>query len=177
MRRVVTVGALLLVALSGIVALASSCSEPPATAFGNPNTLDRGNLPGEGGVEALSCSGDGGKEGGSTFDGGCPSFATDIYPYFAAAGTWRCADKACHGGTQEPAIADGTPAACLASLKKITVAKLPYLANGSKDPSASSLLCNLQGACGSRMPKPPGKDPTDIELCKVQAWLACGAPD
>lgn len=177
MRRIVLATCSLTVAMGGVVALAVSCAEPPATAYGNPNTLSRDNIPGEGGVEALVCGGgDGGADGGS-FDGGCPSFATDIFPYFTAGGTWRCADKACHNGATPPPIVDTSAAACLDSLKKITVAKVPYLqADGGKDPNASSLLCNLQGTCGSRMPKPPGADPTNDDLCKIEAWLKCGAP-
>lgn len=176
MRRIVIGAGCLLFCLSGIVALGASCSEPQATAYGNPNALDRENLPGEGGVEALTCSGDAGGEGG-TFDGGCPSFETDIFPSFQAAGKWRCADNACHGGATAPKIEGNTAAACLTSLKAITVAKLPYLlTDGGKDPNASSLLCNLQGSCGSRMPKPPGVDLTNAELCVIDAWLRCGAP-
>lgn len=162
-------------ALAGLGALAA-CSEITPTTFGNPNTLDRKNLPGEGGVEALVCTGsEGGAAGG---DGGCPSFATDIYPYFNAAGTWRCADQACHGGTTDPPVAGANAAACLASLKQISVKNVPYvLSDGGTDPNASSLLCNLQGTCGSKMPKPPGVDPTQADLCKIEAWLKCGAPD
>lgn len=159
------------------MALGASCTEPPATAYGNPNTLDRENLPGEGGVEALSCTGAGGEGGTVTLDGGCPSWATDIYPYFQAAGKWRCADNACHGGATAPPISDTNAAASLASLKAITVAKLPYVSSdGGKDPNAGSLLCNLQGACGSKMPKPPGADPTQAELCMIEAWIKCGSP-
>ncbi|MBS2019380.1 MAG: hypothetical protein JST00_41340 [Deltaproteobacteria bacterium] len=176
MRRIVIGASGLLFCISGIVALGAACTEPPATAYGNPNTLDRENLPGEGGALALTCTGDAGGEAGS-FDGGCPSFANDIYPYFQAAGKWRCADNACHGGSTAPKIDDTNAANCLASLKGITVAKLPYVSSdGGKDPGASSLLCNLQGSCGSKMPKPPGVDPTDGELCMVEAWIKCGSP-
>jgi hypothetical protein len=173
--RYVIVAATTAIALAGVRALVA-CSEITPTTFGNPNTLDRKNLPGEGGVEQLVCSGLDGSAGQS-FDGGCPSFATDIYPYFTAAGTWRCSDKACHGGTTTPPIDGANAAACLASLKKITVKTVPYvLGDGGKDPNASSLLCNLQGSCGSPMPKAPGADPTTADLCKVEAWLRCGAP-
>ena len=174
-RRYVLLTAAVAVALGGLRAIVS-CTEVEPVPFGNPNTLDRKNLPGEGGVEQLVCSLDGGGEAG-TFDGGCPSFATDIYPYLVAAGPWRCSDKACHGGATAPAI-DGTgPAACLTSLRKISVKNTPYLlTDGGKDPNASSFLCNIQGTCGSKMPKPPGMDPTNADLCKVEAWLKCGAP-
>jgi hypothetical protein len=173
--RYVIVAAATALALVGVRALVA-CSEITPTTFGNPNTLDRKNLPGEGGVEQLVCSGlDGGD--GAGFDGGCPSFATDIYPNLAAAGTWHCSDKACHGGTSDPPIDGANAAACLASLKKITVKNVPYvLSDGGKDPNASSMLCNLQGSCGSPMPKAPGADLTGADLCKVEAWLKCGAP-
>lgn len=173
MRRYVILAAASTLALAGVRAVVA-CSEITPQTYGNPNTLDRKSLPGEGGVELLACGGDGGAAG----DGGCPSFATDIYPYFAAAGTWRCSDKACHGAGVTPPAVDGTSAAaCLASLKKITLKGSPYvLSDGGTDPNASSLLCNLQGTCGSKMPKPPGTDPTQADLCKVEAWLKCGSP-
>lgn len=176
-RRYVLLAGAAAVAFAGFRALVA-CTEITPTTFGNPNTLDRKNLPGEGGIEQLVCAGgEAGAGDGGGFDGGCPSFATDIYPYFTAAGTWRCSDKACHGGTTAPAI-DGTdPAKCLASLQKISVTSLPYLlSDGGKDENASAMLCNLQGACGSKMPKPPGLDPSQADLCKVEAWLKCGSP-
>ena len=164
----------------GAAAWAWSCNEPPETSFGNPNALSRKNVPGEGGVEALVCTGGegGAGEAGGGGDGGCPSFTTDIYPYFTAGGAWKCADRTCHGGASAPDIDAGTPEACYQALKKITVLNKPYLpGNGVTDPNASTLLCNLQGSCGSKMPKPPGADPTNAELCKIEAWLKCGAPN
>jgi hypothetical protein len=174
-RRYVLIAGALALGLTSARALVS-CSEITPTTYGNPNTLDRKNLPGEGGVEALACSVDDGGEGG-TFDGGCPSFATDIFPYLKPTGTWQCSNKACHGGTSAPPI-DGTgAAACLASLQKITVKNQVYVAgDASTDDNAQSFLCNLQGSCGSPMPKAPGKTPTPAELCMIQAWLKCGAP-
>jgi hypothetical protein len=175
-RRFVLLAAATALGFAGVGVLAA-CSEITPTTFGNPNTLDRKNLPGEGGVEQLLCTATGDAGDGGGFDGGCPSFATDIYPSFAAAGTWRCSDKACHGGTSAPPIDGKDPASCLASLKKITVKGSPYvLSDGGKDPNSHSILCNLQGTCGSKMPKPPGADPTSADLCKVEAWLRCGAP-
>ena len=164
------------VALASVRAIVA-CSEITPATFGNPNTLDRKSIPGEGGVEQLVCSGDAAIDGAG-FDGGCPSFATDIYPYFAAAGAWKCASAGCHGGTSPPTVAGTNAAACLASLKQITVKGTPYLlSDGGKDPNGSSLLCNLQGSCGSPMPKAPGIPPTPADLCKVEAWLKCGAPN
>jgi hypothetical protein len=173
-RRFVLVAAAAALGLGGIRAIVA-CSEITPTTYGNPNTLDRKSVPGEGGVELLVCSGD---AAAGPFDGGdCPSFATDIYPYFAAAGAWRCADVTCHGGPTPPRVSGENAAASLASLKAITVTNKAYvLSDGGKDPNASSLLCNLQGTCGSPMPKPPGTDPTPADLCKVEAWLKCGSP-
>ncbi|MBX3222136.1 MAG: hypothetical protein KF795_16585 [Labilithrix sp.] len=168
-------GAFLLAVGVHLAAGAAACNEPAATAYGNPNTLDRKNLPGEGGAEPLIC---GGGEGGAGegFDGGCPSFATDIFPYFQANGRWRCADATCHGGASAPPIATTDPTSCLSSLKTISVGGVAYVAEGSTDPNASTVLCNLQGTCGSRMPKAPGEDPTNAELCMLEAWLKCGSP-
>jgi hypothetical protein len=169
-------GGLMLLAAGVHLGLGSSaCNEPIATSYGNPNGLDRKNLPGEGGVEALTCGGDAAPTG---FDGGCPSFQTDIYPYFKPDGKWRCSDATCHGGASAPPIDGANANDCLASLRGITVGGKVYVPGdaGSSDPNASSLLCNLQGGCGSRMPKAPGVDPTSAELCIVEAWLKCGAP-
>lgn len=168
-RRVIHLGVVLATGLGAVYGVLLGCGDVPATNYGNPNTLDRRNLPGEGGVQELVCSPDGGR-----FDGGaCPSFAADIFPYFEAKGPWQCSTAACHGGASAPPVAGNTAAACLASLKAITVGGQPYIADGG---AASSLMCNLQGTCGSKMPKPPGKDPTEADLCKIQQWLNCGAP-
>jgi hypothetical protein len=170
--------------LASLAAQVASCNAAPAdTVYGNPNTLDRKNLPGEAGAEPLSCGGGGdGGGGGKKYDGGaCPSFENDIFPYFkATTGKWRCTDVTCHGGTQAPKI-DGTSAAtCFASLQQVTVAGKAYIPSAdsgpTNDPAATTILCNLQGACGTRMPEAPGQDPTADDLCMLQAWLSCGAP-
>jgi hypothetical protein len=163
-------GGLLL--LAGVTHLfgSSGCSEPTATAYGNPNGLDRNNLPGEPGTAPLMCSVEG------RFDGGCPSFATDIYPFFSPSGKFRCSDSGCHGGTNGPPIDGQSATSCLSSLKAITIGGSPYLAEGNTDPSASAISCSLRGGCGSKMPKPPGADPSTDDLCAIEAWLKCGAP-
>ena len=176
-RRYVLLAAALALGLLGVRALVA-CSEITPVTYGNPNTLDRKNLPGEGGIEQLVCSIDGGGDGGG-FDGGCPSFATDIFPYFAPAGAWRCSDKACHGGMTSPPVDGTSAAACLTSLQQISVKGVVYVASdGGTDPNTQSLLCNLQGSCGSPMPQVKGGviPPTNADLCKVEAWLKCGAP-
>jgi hypothetical protein len=155
----------------GMVQLVSTagCSEAPQVAFGNPNTLDRKNLPGEGGTEVLSCTGV--DAGTFTGDGGCPSFNANIYPLVRANGAWRCADQACHGAVSAPQFACADPATCYTQLQGIQVGGRGYFAG-----EAGTFSCNLQGSCGSKMPRPPGIDPSPGELCMIDAWLRCGAP-
>lgn len=176
-RRYLLPGAFCLVVASAVLHVPAlvACNEVPETSFGNPNTLDRKNLPGEGGAEPLVCTG--GEGGAATFDGGCPSFTTNIYPLFSAAGKFKCADATCHGGKSKPDINGGSPGACLASLKAIEVGARPYIPEAGADPNTATLVCNLQGGCGRRMPEPPGQDPTTEELCMIDAWLRCGAPE
>lgn len=160
----------LLSALAGALYLsATGCIEEDTTEFGNPNTLSRQNLPGEAGVTPVisGCA--------ANYDGGCPSFDVDIYPYLTAVGPWKCSDVACHGSVSAPAIKCDTPDMCFESLSAIQVDGKPYLPIGV-DPPNARMLCSLQGGCGSKMPKPPGADPTPEELCIVDTWLKCGAP-
>ena len=158
-----------------------ACSEGPATNYGNPNSLDRRTIPGEGGVEELVCSADAGSDAGRA-DGGCAvSFARDIYPAFLEEGAWKCSAKDCHGGKSAPDLAGKNAAEVLQKMRGVIVANRPYLPAGSDggaiDPNKFSLLCNLHGDCGSKMPRPPGKDLETADLCRVNAWLACGAPE
>ena len=163
------------VAIHGIVV---GCSEPAQPSYGNPNTLDRKNLPGEGGAAPLSCSALA-ADGGGGGDAGCPSFRKDIYPLMTNTGPWKCSDGKCHAPptSQAPLIDMSTPEACLNALQQIKVLGRQYVpTDGNRDPSASTLLCNLQGTCGSPMPKPPtGSTPTSADLCKVEAWIKCGS--
>lgn len=173
-----TVGLLLIMATVHVSSTA--CNEPVNVSYGNPNVLDRKSLPGEGGAEPLNCAGGGGGgEGGtSSFDGGCPDFATDIFPYFAPNGKWKCSSAECHGRASAPIIPGDNAANCLAALKTISVVGQGYISGGeggAPDPDKSTLICNLQGSCGSKMPKAPNPDPTNDELCMIQAWIACGA--
>lgn len=158
------------------------CNEPVGTNYGNPNTLDRKNLSSadldsgsDGGAEPLTCGGDAGL---SIFDGGCPSFDRDIYPYMTPTGKWQCSNAGCHGGTTSPGIDTTDPAACLASLGQIKVTGKAYVPSGggTGDPSSWTILCNLQGTCGSPMPLSPGTPLTPSELCMLEVWLKCGAP-
>lgn len=151
----------------------AGCNEPIESNYGNPSILARSNLPGDGGAEPLLCTGDASVAG--NFDGGCPTFATDIFPYIRAEGKWKCSDQGCHGGSNLPSIDAKDPATCLATLKAITVGGKGYVVSGATGAVESTILCNLQGACGSSMPKPPGIAPTQSELCMLTAWLQCGA--
>jgi hypothetical protein len=156
---------------AGSLGALACLTEPPSQTYGNPNSLQRANF--EGGSEAVTC---GGGDGGGTVKtdgGGAPTFAANIYPLVNT--QWRCGDKAgCHGGGQAPPIDTTDPTKALASLNAIKVNGVPYIAA-----DGGSMLCNLQGACGSPMPKQtvqvPAKDPTPDDLCLVQAWLAGGA--
>ncbi|HEY8074156.1 MAG TPA: hypothetical protein VIF62_08605 [Labilithrix sp.] len=158
----------------GTAAAAVAClTEPPGTTYGNPNSLVTASI--DGSTAGPTCGGGEGGGGGKTFEAGCPSFATDIFP--TVANTWKCGDKnGCHGGNQAPPIDTTTAAKCLASLKAITLPEnnQPYIsADGGQ------MLCNLEGTCGQGMPLINGvgaKPPTDDELCTIQAWLKCGAP-
>lgn len=166
--------------LLGIAAVVA-CSAPAGTPYGNPNTLDRKNLPGEGGAEPLTCGGDAAVEAGVGANCGV-SFSRDLYPYFADAG--GCALPTCHAaGKNDPPIDTSSADKLYASLRsdKCKAAGLPYLPPGdggiASDGGGTSLLCNLRGECGRKMPEGAGKDPSNDDLCRMQAWIACGAPN
>ncbi len=148
-------------------------TEPPGTTYGNPNSLVAVTV--DGSAAAPTCGGGDSGTSGKTFDGGCPSFSTDVFPLVQT--TWKCGDKnGCHGGAQTPPIDTSTAAKCLASLKAITLPEnnQPYIAA-----DGGQMLCNLEGTCGQAMPLINGvgaKAPTESDLCTVQAWLKCGAP-
>ena len=93
-------------------------------------------------------------------------------------GKWQCGNAVCHGGGNAPFIDTKEAGAAYTSLQQVTVSGLPYIPNeaGVTDPNASSIICNLQGGCETKMPEAPAVDPTNDELCMIQAWLKCGAP-
>jgi hypothetical protein len=166
-------------AVQGIPIGIAGCNEPEPTLYGNPNTLDPKQLPGDGGVEPLICgAGDGGAEGGGGGgDAGCPSFTNDIFPLISNAGPWKCSDAKCHATVQQPIIKIGSAQECYQSLQQIKVLGRAYVDPNARDPTATTFLCNLQGTCGFPMPKPPtGQVPTQVDLCKVDAWIRCGSP-
>lgn len=157
--------------------LSSACFDVADTNYGNANGLARSNIPGEAGVIGAACTSftvsiDGG--------GSCPSFANDIFPYFN--GAWACTSAGCHGGPQAPQMNPASASETIAGMASYSIAGKPYLPTGTGggdagDPvTSSSFMCNVQGTCGSKMPKAPGIDLTGEEICLVQAWLRCGAP-
>jgi hypothetical protein len=180
-RRADRVAGAAAVVVAGM-ALVAACTDPPGTEYGNPSGLRHENLPGEAGAQALTCGGDGGDEGGTGTTGtpgACVvSWSKDIYPNIKADGAWACASTKCHGGSQAPKIDATTPQTAYDSLKSYMMGgnPFPYVNPGSADPSQSTILCNLQGTCGNRMPIAPGTPLTPEELCKVDAWVRCSAP-
>lgn len=167
--------------------LVAACSSVPETNFGNPSGLSRDRIPGEGGIEALVCTGagtgtDGGGGGGGGGDGGAcgVSFARDIFPNMKAEGAWKCADGKCHGGTQAPKIDISSGATAYTSLKDwmIPGSATPYInTDAGGDPTKSTIECNLLSQCGQGMPESPGRALTHDEICVIDAWLRCGAPN
>jgi hypothetical protein len=186
--RLSLLAALVSILSAGGVATVIACSDVGTTTYGDPSGLRSANLPGEGGTEAVICGGDGGAEGGGGGGGGgggacAVSFKTDIYPNMIAAGAWKCASTGkCHGGGQAPPIDGTSPQTVYDSLKvysiKVGNNTVPYInADGGKDPSAHSFECNVTGQCGSGMPIAPGTPLTTDQVCRIDAWLRCGAPN
>ncbi len=175
-RFAVAAGAL--AAAGAIVVLA--CGENATTSYGNPSGLSHANLPGEAGISALVCDAGALEGGAAPTDGGCAvSWSADIAPKMAAAGAWKCASGGkCHGAQQAPLLDAATPAALYASLQAATVNgnPYPYLNPDSGDPTQSSIECNLAQACGNGMPLAPGTPLTPGELCAIDTWVRCGAP-
>lgn len=173
----------------------SAAPEPP---HGDPTGLRAQNLPGEGGViitgaceaglpadivdSGSSGGGDGGgggREAGASDAGSCKvSFSQHLFPRFLVDGGWKCASNACHGGTQTPAFDASTPETLLSDLRGYSAGGHPYVASSSgpgADPTKSEMYCNLSRTCLTPMPPSPALDPK--EVCAVETWLRCGAPD
>lgn len=185
MLKLRTLAAAATFVVGGGVATLIACSDVGTTTYGDPSGLRSENLPGEGGTEAVVCGEGGTGEGGGGGGGGgtCAiSFKKDIYPNMIAAGPWQCASSKCHGGTQAPVIDAGSPQAVIDSLKGYTIkvgsAQVPYInTDGGTDPSSSAFECNVTGQCGQGMPIAPGKALSSDEVCRIDAWLRCGAPN
>lgn len=178
--------AVVFASLSG-VACVFACSSP-TTNFGNPNALDRRTIPGDGGMDELICSANG-PDARAPGDGGAcsTSWSNDLYPQFGDDGAWKCSVAACHGKADgpKPDLSGKTSTEVLRQLRASTVKvgnlALPYIpaadAGTTMDSRTYTFLCNLRGDCGSKMPRPPGKDLESADLCKVSAWINCGAPE
>jgi hypothetical protein len=163
------------------------CVSVPETSFGDPTGLRAQNIPGEGGVIITSACEAGLPEdildaGRDAEAGACKvSFANNLYPRFLADGGWKCSAPACHGGdNQAPFFDAASPDTILAGLRAstLTVAGRPYLVastDGGGDPTKSSIYCNLSRSCGSAMP--PSPPLANQEVCALETWLRCGAPD
>lgn len=160
------------------------CTSVPETSFGDPTGLRSQNIPGEGGVVITGAC-----EAGLPADildsgrdaepGACKvSFANNLYPRFLADGGWKCSAPACHGGAQAPPFDAATPDTVLSALRAYNLEGKAYLApasDGGGDPIKSSLYCNLSRSCGVAMPPSPPLPNT--EVCALETWLRCGAPD
>jgi len=158
--------------------LSSACFDVADTSYGNPNGLLRANIPGEAGSISTTCD-----TTALKFDSGtCPSFKSDIFPYMQ--GPWACVSGGCHGGQSTPRMDPENPTITLAALRAANVAGRSYVppasavgGGGTSDlASSTSMLCNVQGACGRKMPEGVGKPLTSDEQCIITAWLNCGAP-
>ena len=176
MLRTLFTGACGLVALAAGLAAFSACYDVSEPSYGNANGLSVSNLPGEAGSAAATCDSTSLK-----FDSGsCPSFKNDIFPYMQ--GPWACVSGGCHGGNTAPKMDPENAGPTLAALRVATVAGRNYIPSaaaasaGGDLSSTTSMLCNVQGSCGSKMPKAPGVDLTSTEQCIVQAWINCGSP-
>lgn len=181
MRRSSIVWALASVVATGTgLVVIAACSQPPETNYGNPAGLRRDNIPGEGGIEALICTGQPEAGAGGADGGNCGvSWAADIFPLFKNDGPFRCTDAKCHGGPALP-LMQNTPAGAYADLVKYQIkgSPLPYInTDAGGDPTKSTIQCNLLSQCGQGMPQAPGRTPTLAENCLIDAWLRCGAPN
>jgi hypothetical protein len=168
--------------LMAIALIAAACSSEPSVNYGSPGNLNEAQLPGEAGVQPLSC-GDAGLEGGAGGgDGGCTvSWSKDLYPKMTASDptAWGCATSNCHGKTGNAPLIDPTdPAKALASLEAYHMISQPQLAyvSTSGDPTKSTIECNVSAGCTPAMPQTPFPPLSNADRCALDTWLRCGAP-
>ncbi|NOU33929.1 MAG: hypothetical protein HOO96_39050 [Polyangiaceae bacterium] len=160
-----------------------ACSAVDASKVGDYNALKNEKVP-----EPTSGGGDGG--GGVVCSGKGPidagacdaSFKTDIVPIFNAAGEGACAKSGCHDpkSATDPPMQDNDPNQMWNSLAGKTQPGTTrhYLDPCTTDPNTGYMLCNLKKdpTCGKPMPLGlPALTQPSID--KIQAWLACGAPN
>lgn len=189
-----------LVALAAVFIFApvfAACTED-TTKYGDSNGLAGKHLPTPSSTATATPGGDGGMvmtgpgladlcAGAGPLDGGAcaVSWKTTIYPlYMSAAGTWKCADAACHGpgSATSPSISDDPLKAYLALATYVSPSfgGKPYVNACSVDPATSAISCNLLGSCLPIMPTTGvgvmGASPTAAENADIDKWLKCGAP-
>lgn len=174
-----------LAASSAIVFGAAACSVE-ATKYGPPESLRSVREP-DGGyvIPKVDASAERPCPAGSVEpDKGCVvQWARDIYEPLVRV-KWGCTAGNCHDGYSPPQISDNNAKLARRELTFVTTRgkpSTPYVNTCSKDPQASSILCNLnvQGTlatCGRPMPLERAPlTPADLDTLKQ--WLACGAPD
>jgi len=167
-------------ALLAVTCCAAACSSEPTPKYGSAGNLNEGDLPGEAGIEPLSC--EGGVEGGGGGDGGCAvSWSNDLYPKMTSNDphSWGCATANCHAKAGNGPVIDPTdPAKALAALEAyhlVSQPANPYVST-SGDPSKSTFECNVSGGCTPSMPQAPYSPLSDADRCLLDVWLRCGAP-
>ena len=158
-----------------------ACSAVDQSKIGDYNALKNEKVP-------EPTSGGGGDGGGVLCNGAGPidagacdaSFKTDIVPLLSAAGEGKCSAAGCHDTTTNPVLPDNNAAAMWSALTAQVQAGSTrrYADPCSTDPNAGYMLCNLKkdSTCGSPMPRGVAAM-SQPSLDKIQAWLACGAPN
>lgn len=158
-----------------------ACSAVDSSKVGDYNALKNEKVP-----EPTSS---GGGEAGALFNCAAPidagacdaSFKTDILPIFNASGEGGCAKGGCHDpkAATDPPMQDNDPAQMWNALAAKTQPGTTrhYLDPCTTNPETGYMLCNLKKdpTCGK--PMPIGATLTQPSIDKIQAWLACGAPN
>ena len=170
-------------ALCAAALLVVACSSDQPVTYGSPGNLNEAKLPGEAGVAPLSCDGGITGDDAAGDDGGAcaVSWTKDLYPKMTATGmgAWGCATANCHAvAGNGPVIDPKDPVKALKSLEAYRLMSkpgTPYVST-SKDPSQSTMECNVSGGCSPAMPQAPFVPLSDADRCALDAWLRCGAP-
>ncbi|MFO0675583.1 MAG: hypothetical protein U0169_03555 [Polyangiaceae bacterium] len=185
-RKIVTVS----LASAAAWAFVLACTTVVETNYGDPTALRSDNLPGEGGLVITSACEAGlpadivqkNREAGAAEAGAVAcnvQFARDLYPRIMPDGGWRCAASACHGGANGPApkIDTTTPESVLTALRgSDPIGGIPYLPAGNRDPAKASMYCNLARSCDQVPAMPPSPPLVPSEVCALETWIKCGAP-
>lgn len=181
-----------------VACTAASACTVEQTKYGNPGALanrktptpsDTGDgglvVPDDGGSIATLCNGAGPLDGGAC----AKSWSKDIYTPLIQ-GAWKCTDAICHQekasgqAAYQPAISATDPSRAWTQLVQFQITSKRYVDPCSKDPSVSSITCNLGNpACGLAQMPYTGlglagvTQATQDQLTTVATWLACGAPN